>query len=411
MKQSFIKQLAFLAIFLTASSLFSQNQITGVVNYHEDPTNPVPSVTVELFDSGDNLIATTLTSTIGEFNFSNVPTGEYFLRSNASLPIGNINLIDASLILQYLFGLNSFNDYEFNAADVNASGNVTFTDYFIVLISYIMQGNPFPTDNWQFEEQYVNVGSRTLNTTTIWATSTGDVEGIWMPGGRSLDLMATNTENATLINNEEIELEFRTNYTELISGFNLNLTYPVSLIEVTDITGPDDNFHFELNENTGVLKVIWLDENENPGTRFFGETLFRIKVKQTENTGQFGEGTFSLLEGGMVLDSKMNQIEEININLPKITTASTKLELKINSYPNPVISSLNLKITSPNDNTANIFIYDLNGRLIQQIDNSNIYKGTQQITLNTDGLTSGHYLYKVSFASGDNMRGRFQKTN
>ncbi len=411
MKQSIIKQIVFLAIFLIINSLSAQNQISGTVNYHEDPSNPLPDVTLELFDIGDNLVATTLSNPTGEFVFTNIPSGEYFLRSTSTLPVGDINLIDASLILQYLFGWHSFNDYEYDAADVNNSGNVTFMDYFLVLIGYIMQGNPFPAD-WQFEEVYIDLGgSRDGDSTMVWGTSTGDVEGMWSPGGRNIDILTEEDQNTTTVSEQEIELEIGSNYSDLISGFNLNLTYPVNLIEVTDVTGPDENFHFNLDENTGILKVIWLDENAKQGTRFFGETLFRIKVKKIQNSIQIQDGIFSLLEGGMVLDSKSNQIDDISIKLPKVTTTNTKLELEIISYPNPVVSNLNLKITSPENNSANIFIYDLNGRLIQQTSNSSVYKGTQLITLEIENLPSGHYLYKVSLKSGDNIRGRFQKTN
>lgn len=197
----------------------------------------------------------------------------------------------------------------------------------------------------------------------------------------------------------------------MISGFNLNLIYPVNLIEITDVTGPDENFHYNLDENTGILKVIWLDENTKPGIRFFGEILFRVKVKQISNSEQIEEGIFSLLEGGMVLDSKSKQIGDISITLPKINTTNPKLEFELVSYPNPVTDNLKLKITSPQDNLAFIYIYDVNGRLVQETINTNIYKGTQLINLNTESLTSGHYLYKVKLLGVENISGRFYKAN
>jgi len=75
------------------------------------------------------------------------------------------------------------------------------------------------------------------------------------------------------------------------------------------------------------------------------------------------------------------------------------------------MNNLNLKITSPVSNSANIFIYDLSGRLVQQVNNANIYKGTQLINLNVKDLPSGQYLYKVNLQGDKNIRGRFQKAN
>jgi len=412
MKYFNIRFAAFLVIFFILNSLTAQNQLSGIVNYHENSSNPLPNVTLELFDANDNLIATTLSNNNGEYIFSDVPSGEYILRSTASLNTGEVNLIDASLILQHIFGWYSFNEYEFTAADVNGSGSITFSDYILVLIGYIMQNNPFPTDEWQFEELYIDFSARGDTTERdLWGTSTGDVEGVWFPGGRNIDLLPEEYQNATTINNKVIELEVGSSYNDLISGFNLNLTYPINLIEITDVTGPDDNFHYNLDETSGVLKVIWLDENTKPGIRFFGETLFRITVKQISNSIETEEGIFSLLEGGMILDNKSNQIKDVTIKLPKISTTSPNLEFELISYPNPVINNINFKITSPDNNYAFIYIYDLNGRLVQETLNMNIYKGTQLINLNTESLTSGNYLYKVKLLGVETVSGRFCKAN
>lgn len=412
MKHHIIKHTVLFVILLISSSLTAQNQISGVVNYHGDSLNPLPNVTLELFDTADSLIAGTLSNSIGEFVFSNIPSGEYFLRSTSTATVGDINLIDASLILQYLAGTYTFTDSEFLAADVDGTGNVTYDDYTILTSGYLMQGNPFPAGEWQFGEVYIDLTLRdSTESAFVDGTSTGDVEGVWLPAGRKIDLLPYNNHNATTVNEQEIELVIGTSYSDLISGFNLNLVYPVDLIEVTDVTGPDDNFHFNLDKNAGVLKVIWLDENAKPGNKFFGETLFRVKVKQIQNSTQIEEGVFSLLEGGMVLDSRANQIHDININLPKFATTGNELEFGISSYPNPVTENLSFKITSPTNNYANIYIYDLVGRLVQQTINTGIYKGTQLINLNTGSLPSGHYIYKVNMRGVENISGRFYKNN
>ncbi len=412
MKRHLIQNTLFLAIFLIANTLIAQNQISGVVNYHENENNPLPEVTVELIDNNDIIVATTLSNLNGEFEFSDIPSGEYLLKSSATLPVGDVNLIDASLILYNIFGMYTFNEYEFMAADVNGNGTINFGDFMLVLINYIMQGNAFPAGDWQFSEVYVDLTSRdSLGVMGICGTSTGDVEGIWLPSGRSFDILPTEHYNATVINDQEVELLVGSDYNDLISGFNLNLTYPVDLVEITDVTGPDDNFHYNLDKNTGVLKVIWLDESEKPGYKFFGETLFRVKVKQIQNSSRTGDDIFSLLEGGMLLDNNSNQLEEVSFYLPTITTTSNILDFELTSYPNPVINNLNFKITSPVNNYADIYIYDIAGRVVQKNVATNIYKGTQQININTQDLPSGQYLYKVSIPNVEIITGNFSKTN
>lgn len=395
---------------LVFCSLFVQSQIVGIVNYHENPSNPLPSVTLDLFDSNNNLVATTLSNSIGEFSFTNIPSGDYSLVSSTSLPVGEVDLMDASLILQYLIGWYTFNDCEFAAADVNGSGNVTFSDYMIVIISYIMQGNPFPTDDWQFDEITVSVSNSRDSTehANVWGISTGDVEGVWQPGGRDIDLISSEDQDLTLLNDHEIELTIGSDYSSIINGFNLNMVYPVNLIEITEVTGPDENFHYELDANSGILKVIWLDENENSGEKFSGETLFRVKVKQLDMTISEEEGLFSLLDGGMVLDSRSNKIEDLQITLPKIAIQSSNIKLNAISYPNPVIDQLNLEISSPVDGKITIYVFDLSGRLIQEVNNTSIVKGTQVMSIGTSDLPSGQYLYKINIGN-KNLHGRFQK--
>ncbi|RLD78048.1 MAG: hypothetical protein DRJ10_10965, partial [Bacteroidetes bacterium] len=375
---------------MIANVVYAQNQITGVVNYHENESNPLPNVTLELYDTGDNFVAATMSNNNGEFIFTNIPSGDYFIRSTSDMTVGDINLIDASLILYHLFGWYPFNDFEFVAADVNGSGSVTFSDYFIVLISYIMQGNPFTIDDWQFQEVYVDLTSRdSTENTAVWGTSTGDVEGIWLPGGRNIINYNEDNTIVTNISEDIVELEIGTNYNKLIAGFNLNLTYPINLLEIIDVTGPDGNLHYYLDESQGILKVIWLDENEKPGTKFFGERLFKIKVKQINNSTKSEEDIFSLLEGGMVLDNNSNQLENITINLPKIKTTNSIIELSLASFPNPVINTLIFKITSPVSSYANIYIYDLSGKLIDKTISTNIYEGTQLINLETRDFPTG----------------------
>jgi len=417
MKRFNIQQLALFIMLLIFSSLGAQNQISGVIYYHDNDSNPLPNVVVELYDSGDNLVATTTTNDDGEYEFSNVPYGEYYILSSSTQNFGTLNLIDPSIVLQYLNGTYNLNDFEFVAADVNGNGVVNGGDYNKLMKKILGKKNSFE-EEWAFEEVEIDFTARDFEEEVEhWGTSTGDVEGIWMPGGRDLDFLVE-YQLPTDLNETEIELEIGSSYKDLISGFNLNLVYPTNLIEITDVTGPDENFLFNLDKNTGVLNVIWLDENIRAGNTFRGETLFTVKVKQIQNSTQIEEGVFSLLEGGMMLDSRSQPLEDVTINLPIISTITAisneidpELEIDIVSYPNPASSNINFKLTSPDDNYANIYVYDLVGRLVIETNNMTIYKGTQLINMNIEKLPAGHYIYKLRMQGIDNITGRFYKTN
>ncbi|HJN05981.1 MAG TPA: carboxypeptidase-like regulatory domain-containing protein [Bacteroidales bacterium] len=219
MKRFNIQQLALFIMLLIFSSLGAQNQISGVIYYHDNDSNPLPNVVVELYDSGDNLVATTTTNDDGEYEFSNVPYGEYYILSSSTQNFGTLNLIDPSIVLQYLNGTYNLNDFEFVAADVNGNGVVNGGDYNKLMKKILGKKNSFE-EEWAFEEVEIDFTARDFEEEVEhWGTSTGDVEGIWMPGGRDLDFLVE-YQLPTDLNETEIELEIGSSYKDLISGFN-----------------------------------------------------------------------------------------------------------------------------------------------------------------------------------------------
>ncbi len=398
------------AILLLIMSLSVFGQITGYVDYHDDPTNTLPDVIVELYNDNGDLVASTTTNSQGQFYFSGISPGEYSLTAWADLTTGTVNLIDASLILQYLQGTYTFTDYEFAAADVNGSGNVTFGDYMLVMISYLMQGNPFPGDEWLFEEATVIVSPARDSTEDIrmWGTSKGDVEGIWQPGGRDLDGLNTSYDNIIAVEENEMTVVIGSNYERNIAGYDLDLVFPVSKIEITEIQGPDDNFHYDIDRNTGELRVIWLDENENPGQKYSGSNLFTVTIRSAGDIEE-GDALFHLLDGGMILNSKYDPVDNITIEIPRVVSAeiSTPDILEVSSYPNPVRDLLNLRISSPYETNASISIHDIRGATIKTI-TYDVYKGNQLVEIELSNLVPGQYIYRIHL-SGESLVGRFVK--
>ena len=410
MKRIFMKHIMLLIFSIAYLLLPAQNQIVGTVLYHNNESNPIYDVNLNLLNSSNNIVASTVTNMYGEFEFNNIPNGDFKIVANTNLPVGDINIVDASMILEYLLGFRTFTDYEFAAADVNESGNITFGDYILVLVSYLLQGNPFPGNDWQFEAYNVSFNSRDLSsssdTTRIYATSIGDVEGIWMPTGRKLTY-ADSEYIETKVSGEYAEVSVTSNYENEISGYHIDLVYPNQYIEIIDITGFDENLHYEIDNEQGIINVAWL--NETPEKKVSGNKLFTIKVKALNNTELDDSHPISIYNNATILDNESNIIENVTIKLPKITTAN--YELNVISYPNPTISNLNIEITSPCDDIANIKIFDISGRLVNTIENQSITKGSQLINANTETLPVGTYLYTIDFNKNSTIKGRFNKAD
>lgn len=413
MKKTIFKTTLFLICLAWLSPVFSQNEIVGTVNYHNDPGFPVPEVTIDLYDINNNFIESTITNDYGEYLLDSIPNGSYYLVSSTNIEPGEVTLQDAYMIMMHLFGMYDFTDCEFAAADVNGSGTITWSDYFIVLINYLLQGQPFQVGEWQFESVQIDFNSRTTgtsDTTTFWATGSGDLDGNWVPTGRSIAMTSSISTASAYLSTEISEIEIKSDYNSLISGFNLNIKYPNELMTVTGVAGPDENINFAIEE--GVVKIIWMDESENPGSHVYGDQLCTLFVRQKQNCTSQASAMLSIDDQGMVLDPTGQALNGVEIKLPEIKSSGFNTVAEAIAYPNPVINELNIRIESNQNQKGTLYIYDLSGKLTREITVGLTAGETHVITLETGDLHPGSYTYllRTEYSNQTIASGRFFKS-
>jgi len=127
------------------------------------------------------------------------------------------------------------------------------------------------------------------------------------------------------------------------------------------------------NNNSTVKKTYRFDDKKlNSGK-------YNYRLKQIDNNGNFTYHTLS------------NVVE---VGLP------TKYDLSQN-YPNPFNPSTKIDFSLPFDSRVTIIIYDITGREIMKLHNSDMIKaGFHTVTLNGSSLASGTYIYRFA-ASGN----------
>ena len=69
--------------------------------------------------------------------------------------------------------------------------------------------------------------------------------------------------------------------------------------------------------------------------------------------------------------------------------------------PNPANENTNFNIILRNSKEVRINLFDLTGKLIDNVSNSYMTKGVHSISYNTSSLNSGIYIFQV--ASGDEV--------
>ncbi len=103
-----------------------------------------------------------------------------------------------------------------------------------------------------------------------------------------------------------------------------------------------------------------------------------------------------------------NDVEELNLEVPG--TEGLELEdifTEVNVFPNPAIGLLNVNFTTLDDMQTNLFIMDINGRILQQ-QTVEALKGEQTISLDVSHLPGGFYTIQMA-SDNETITRRFIK--
>ena len=116
----------------------------------------------------------------------------------------------------------------------------------------------------------------------------------------------------------------------------------------------------------------------------------------TEYRGAFGEsnwlvGWTALAHLGYTTESSYTPIVEEELGRQQ---KPGKIALKQN-YPNPFNPSTNIEFTLPAANNVKITVYDMTGRQVAEVANSQFNAGSHTVTFNASRLSSGVYFYRL----------------
>jgi len=411
-----MKNLHLITIFLvgilfSAGQLFSQNDLAGTYYYQGNVLIPLPNIHVELFDMDDTLIASTITGDDGTYLIEDVPYGDYYIASSTNMASGGVTLVDAYKVMFYLFGWYDLTDMEFEIADTDNDMEVTWDDLDEIMM-FIIFGTPFSGGNWEFEDVTVNFAARSVtiyDSVNPWGSSSGDVEGVWEPSGRDITLMPSKYYQPKQVNAASAEYIIGSDFNGNLNGFSLNLGFAASEIEIVSLSGPDENFTYSIDNEDGVVKLAWLNENMGTST-VNGKQLFTLEVINLGNqNGIAAEELLYLLPGGVLIDSEGNKLKDTEINLPLLE--NKQLSIEVGVYPNPVVNRLNFNVVSNKQSQACLSVYDLSGKLVHCIDGIAIHEGEQAIAVDVTNFLPGNYVYSFDLKDdNENVMGRFVKS-
>lgn len=159
----------------------SQYSISGKIVYHNSNQTPIQNAEVKLQKSGET-IATLYTDEQGNFYFPDLSTGTYSLTFKKTGNWGGVNSSDALMTVRYFASLESLDDIQKMAADVNDDGKINSTDALLILRRFTMVIDSFTKPNWLFSPNPITINLSDSNYyQVIKAIAAGDVNRSYVP--------------------------------------------------------------------------------------------------------------------------------------------------------------------------------------------------------------------------------------
>lgn len=385
-----------LVFLLSSASVFSQggNDFLGQILYHDN--YPISGVNAYLHNSSGAVVDSAVTDVEGFYEFLNVTPGNYTITFSTSQPEGGIELSDAFLVMLHMFNMYPFDEIQFLAADVNGSNTITWSDYLLILIGYLNQGNPFPVGPWVFESisTPIPVDSRTF-VSTGGGSSSGDVNGSLVPDPKGTPIFIDNPiVNLVTDPAQSVEFNISGGQDLQLAGMHLSLEIPEE-IELLDIESPIQAANIFVEENH--INVTWLDESMQGYNVEAGESLIVLKTRVKKPSRNAATYSLKLGDNSHFINTSGELIRGVSLIMPTLDLQFAA-NIGAGAFPNPFKEQLTIEYQIRKEGNVCIELYDHAGRMVREIENAYRTEGTYQVTVDGRALLPGIYHYAIRVA-------------
>jgi hypothetical protein len=372
----------------------------------------------------------------GFFGVNGLPTGKNysFQPMKDTIPMNGVSTLDILLIQKHVLGTKALaSPYQFIAADVDKNGKVSTGD--IVALRKLILGinkNFINNKSWRFVEsaykfkdtinplndvfpelkQYTNLKSSAKVDFT--AVKIGDVSGD--AKANSIGSSTSRNENEPLIlnikyeiveNGNTVNVKFDAANFQKINGLQMKLAFDAEAMELQEIqNGTLDDLteqHFATQDaKSGEVALSWTTTEEK-AKRFQAETVFTMVFKVKQN-GRLSDWLH--LQKNSDLQAEAYNIEEnvLPVALNFEGEKTTKEFLVLQNQPNPFDASTEIQFRLPSAEKVTLQVFDLNGRLLQNR-NESFPQGWNSLKIQKEDLpNSGVYYYRLATSNASFTR-------
>ncbi len=407
--------------------------IEGNLTYFK---NEVEISNVELELTGDHYFSA-VTDQQGNYSIQNIVEGNYTLSAWKLDDLGGLSGTDASRVFRHSIGLYDFDCEEMIAADVTMDASISTTDasriarYAAGLINDLNSGTDWVfipetienCDDWppivyESERSYMPLNEN-LPDQDFLGIRLGDVTGNWSADSRKIierDDPEAILPELTAGSETSVQVPITVNNLTDMEALDIRIEFDDSILNTTAVTLEGSvleeyNYSFEFNNNEPdeITLIIFATSTLYTGS---GVAAF-IEFQVNGEIGESSELTFSQFdvnETDYLANTTNGSITIVMVN-SEDTDIPGNLKLAQN-YPNPFFmnsesrnSSTTISFEIPENSLITLDVFDLRGRLIDNLINEFYKPGKHSISWDGRDKTnrkvaSGIYYYKLKTVNG-----------
>ena len=278
---------------------------------------------------------------------------------------GDVSAYDAALVLKYLVGLDELDENQLLSAEVTLDGTVSALDASVILqyVAELIDGLPY--DDF----------AALAGTSDI-----GIEDDVFTPG-------------------ELLEIPIQLTNGENLLSFEMDIAYDPEIVsfEMVEWSEMIEHFSIEENNESGLLRVAGSGATPDGEECIFGNLKIFVDDEFEGESFEVAISTYRINEN----ESVENIVATfMNSTLSLDNHAIPEVFALHQNYPNPFNPTTQIKYDLPEDAMVSITIYDIMGRSIKSLVNSNQSAGYRSIQWNAtnnlgEPVSAGMYIYII----------------
>ena len=396
-------------------------------------------VILKNYPSGSELARDT-SDVLGNFQFINIPDGEYLLTYDKytadTMQWGNdINVADLAM-LKYFIGSDTILDPSRNfsakyrkAIDIDNNLYINVADVARLkakIGSPYNAGRNFPKGNWVALNKTFTVAGSDISL-TLETICYGDYNASSTKYRDSLvnwSMTKSLPQNIISVSQDyittaapayfEIPLRISTKMNDF-SALGLELNYPDQDFKLVNAVMPGADKYAGLGKINPTLEEIMAGDDdllvtdEDGVIRVVYATTEHFDVAANDEVIRLGfrslqdmnPGTleFTLSGTGVIADQYGEENEDAYLLMPKIMVQGNKTEagFEFEGYPNPFTNEVALKYSIPESGNIKLMIYNSIGEVVKELVNESQAGGKHTVRYSPEGFPAGMYTFRLEF--------------